>query len=285
MLSTSEIVELEKRLFKYRLKQKLHYVYFSLAILIISGLTYYFYPKIEPFFKDVSMTSATETTSVKQTLDVNITTQPINTMDANVTQPALNNDDNKTEETLLLQLPTITQSSMSKKYSPPPEISKTASGIQEEETNTKLFMRKPSENSQEESFYRNKEDQIDGTLLPPPPLEDIKPKGIIKIETHEINSIQYLKEKFDSTHNIVFALMLAEEYYLNKNYNESNKWALIANNIDAGNEKSWLWFAKSKYKLGHKDDAILALKAYLKNNKSSAVESLLNQITVGEMVN
>jgi len=79
--------------------------------------------------------------------------------------------------------------------------------------------------------------------------------------------------------------MLAEEYYLNKNYNESNKWALIANNIDAGNEKSWLWFAKSKYKLGHKDDAILALKAYLKNNKSSAVESLLNQITVGEMMN
>jgi predicted nucleotidyltransferase len=77
--------------------------------------------------------------------------------------------------------------------------------------------------------------------------------------------------------------MLAEEYYTNKNYSESNKWALIANHIDADNEKSWLWFAKSKVKLGQKEDAIVALKAFLKNNKSQAAQTLLNKINLGEL--
>ena len=84
---------------------------------------------------------------------------------------------------------------------------------------------------------------------------------------------------------ITFAIMLAEEYYTNKNYSECNKWALIANNIDAENEKSWIWFAKSKVKLGQKNDAILALKTYLKSNKSQSIQSLLNQIMVGEPIN
>ena len=192
----------------------------------------------------------------------------------------------KTDETLLLQLPIISNKNNSEKktsYVPEPLEKKASFGIQEEELENKILARK-TQNINEENFYRSKEDKIDTALLPPPLLEEPKQKGIIKIETHEVNSIQYLKEKFEKTHNIVFALMLAEEYYLTKNYNESNKWALIANNVDSENEKSWIWFAKSKLKLGHKEDAILALKAYLKNNKSKAAQSLLNQITLGEVI-
>ena len=59
----------------------------------------------------------------------------------------------------------------------------------------------------------------------------------------------------------------------------------IANNIDTENEKSWILFAKSKVKLGQKNDAILALKTYLKSNKSQSIQSLLNQIMVGEPIN
>ena len=154
---------------------------------------------------------------------------------------------------------------------------------QREELENRILVRKTSKND-EESFYRTKEDKIDTLLLPPPLLEDQKPKGIIKIETQEVNSIKYLKERFEKSHNIIYALMLAEEYYLSKNYQDSNKWSIIANTIDADNEKSWILFAKSKLKLGHKQDAISALEAYLKNNKSKVVQNLLTQIMSGESI-
>lgn len=153
--------------------------------------------------------------------------------------------------------------------------------IKEESIDTKISSRKPV--NTEETFYRSPEEKINTALLPPQ-LEEIKEKSIIKIETHEVNSIQYLKEKFDKTHNIVFALALAEDYYANKNYKESNKWALIANNIDAENEKSWIIFAKTKFKLGQKEDAIRALEAYLKTNKSKSIQSLVHHMSIGENI-
>lgn len=211
-----------------------------------------------------------------------ISTPVPNTTDTNVSKytPERPNKD----QTLYLQLPAIGKNVERKEaYLPEPVEKKKSFGIQEDDLDNKVITRKmPS--IEDETFYRSKEEKIDTALLPPPLLEDPKPKGVIKIETHEVNSIQYLKEKFEKTHNITFALMLAEEYYLAKNYAESNKWALIANNMDSENEKSWLWFAKSKIKLGHKDDAAVALKAYLKNNKSQAAQSLLNQITMGEII-
>ena len=76
---------------------------------------------------------------------------------------------------------------------------------------------------------------------------------------------------------------VAYNVYTTKNYTESSKWALIANQLDPDSEKSWLWFAKSKLKLGQKEDAIVALKAYLKTNKSKAAQTLLNQISLGEI--
>ncbi len=141
----------------------------------------------------------------------------------------------------------------------------------------------PNTLSKDKVLYRSTDETIDTSILAPPPAEDIKPKGVIKIESQEMNSIHYLKDKFEKTNNIIFALMLAEEYYLAQDYTQSNKWALIANQLDADNEKSWLWFAKSKVKLGQKEDAIVALKAYIKNNKSKTAQTLLNQIYLGEI--
>lgn len=292
MLSTVEIVELEKKLARYRLKKRLYYVVF-VALVALSILAAYLVDI--RFFRTMPVTpNPVIGIDANQTLlsampeeDKNKTAAEENTTEAPSSQS--NND------VLLLKLPTIvsnsTASSMAKKtYSPPPaEDFDTptggASGVTETPLNNRLSMRKPTE-SNDNTFYRAKDEQIDGALLPPPlPSEEVKPKGYIKIESHEVNSISYLKDKFDTTHNIIFAIMLAEEYYTNKNYSECNKWALIANNIDAENEKSWIWFAKSKVKLGQKNDAILALKTYLKSNKSQSIQSLLNQIMVGEPIN
>ena len=294
MLSTVEIVELEKKVFQYRLKQRLHYLIIGSSVFLVVLVGLFFYP----FVLDILNSKEKETTTTAliqngtNSTESNLSTVTIqsNVSEANNSTtkytPSTSNSAQKTDETLVLQLPVIGKNSLDKKpsYLPEPVEKKSASGIQEEELDNKVLARKTSNAINDESFYRSKEEKIDTMLLPPPLLEEPKQKGVIKIETHEVNSIQYLKDKFEKTHNITFALMLAEEYYLAKNYNESNKWALIANNVDSENEKSWIWFAKSKIKLGHKEDAALALKAYLKNNKSQAAQSLLNQIAVGEVI-
>ncbi len=108
-----------------------------------------------------------------------------------------------------------------------------------------------------------------------------KPK--IKIEMQDIDSIRYLKSKYRKTHNIIFTLMLCEEFYSQKDYTASLKWSIIANDIDNQSERSWIWFAKSKFRLGKKDDAIRALKAFLRTSASNTAELLLKSIQNGSL--
>lgn len=291
MLSNVDIFELEKKLFRYRLKQKLHYIIFAILALSTSGIVVYYYtyafPSISPKVEAPTVVIDTNLSSIK--IENNITKEAVKEKIASIEIPT---EEKKQEvipqtQTLFLQLPIVKTNNADKKNFNPPVDKDTLDKkhlpeITEDDIENKVLMRKMRTKA-EDTFYRNTEETIESTLLAPPPLEDEKPKGRIKIETQEVNSIVYLKDKFEKTQNIIFALMLAEEYYLSKNYNESNKWALIANSIDSDNEKSWIWFAKSKVKLGQKEDASLALKAYLKNNKSKTIESLLSQIAMGEI--
>ena len=106
-------------------------------------------------------------------------------------------------------------------------------------------------------------------------------KEKILINMKEVDAISYLKERYYATSNIVFSLMLAEEYFEKKKYKETLEWALTANDIDSKNIKSWYWFAKAKVKLNKKSDAIRALKAYLLTNKSQRLSTLLHKIENG----
>lgn len=291
MLSNVDIFELERKLFRYRLKQKLHYIIFAILSLSVGGIIFYYYtytfPNTSLKVEASSVVVDTNLSSVKP--DINITKEEVREKISLIEVPIEEKNQEITHptQTLFLQLPIVKTNNADKKSFNPP-VSKDASDkkylpeITEDDIENKVLMRKMRTKA-EDTFYRNTEETIESTLLAPPPLEDERPKGRIKIETQEVNSIVYLKDKFEKTQNIIFALMLAEEYYLSKNYNESNKWALIANSIDSDNEKSWIWFAKSKVKLGQREDASLALKAYLKNNKSKTIESLLSQIAMGEI--
>lgn len=103
----------------------------------------------------------------------------------------------------------------------------------------------------------------------------------IKMHSSDADTTNYLKEKFDATGNIVFALMVSEEYYHMNNYNDAIRWALTANEIDPKNERSWILFAQSKVKLGYTKEAIMALEEFLKANNSGKIESLLIKIKRG----
>jgi tetratricopeptide (TPR) repeat protein len=103
----------------------------------------------------------------------------------------------------------------------------------------------------------------------------------INMKPTSANTTEYLKEKFDATGNIVFALMLSEEYYHQGQYNDAIRWALTANELDPKNERSWILFAQSKAKLGNTKEAINALEEFLKTNNSGKIESILIKLKRG----
>ncbi len=299
MLSAYEIAELEKKVTTYRFKSQLRYIFFiALFIILLSGLFFlYFYSHTIVSFKNnfFSTTFEKNTTEVLSTVSANEENISLSSSHLSLqTQevlPVINSIQTlsvqqEQPQTLILKSPSVPVGNEPKRNPssieiPSVELVKQDFSQKEPIRSTQDMLLPPS--PKEDLLYRNTEEGIDTSVLAPPHLDEIKPKGMIKIESKEVNSIEYLKNKFEKTSNIIFALMLAEEYYTNKNYTESNKWALIANHIDADNEKSWLWFAKSKVKLGQKEDAIVALKAFLKTNKSQAAQTLLNKINLGEM--
>lgn len=106
-----------------------------------------------------------------------------------------------------------------------------------------------------------------------------KPKSSIDIVSKEIgNETDELKSRFDSTGNVRYAILLAQRYYDNKDYVNAEKWSYTANMIDKNIQESWIIFAKSKYKMGKKNDAIKVLEALNVKHPSKSIESLIVQI-------
>ncbi|MDV2489421.1 CDC27 family protein [Campylobacter fetus] len=101
----------------------------------------------------------------------------------------------------------------------------------------------------------------------------------IKIESQTINmSVESLKSKFDSTNDIKYAILLAEEFYKQNDYENAIKWAFTINSIDENEVKGWVIFAKAKYKIGKKEDALTVLNALQEKNRSASIEELIEQI-------
>ncbi|ABK83370.1 CDC27 family protein [Campylobacter fetus] len=101
----------------------------------------------------------------------------------------------------------------------------------------------------------------------------------IKIESQTIDmSVESLKSKFDSTNDIKYAILLAEEFYKQNDYENAIKWAFTINSIDENEVKGWVIFAKAKYKIGKKEDALTVLNALQEKNRSASIEELIEQI-------
>ncbi len=110
-----------------------------------------------------------------------------------------------------------------------------------------------------------------------------KPKiEITSVETgsHRTHrkSLKQLKKRFYRTNNPKYALQIAQRFYNAKRYKEALKWSLIANEIDEQNPKSWLMFAKTKVKMGKRQDAVNVLQAYLKTYTSEEIRRYLHKI-------
>ncbi|WP_459899156.1 CDC27 family protein [Campylobacter concisus] len=117
--------------------------------------------------------------------------------------------------------------------------------------------------------------------LPNEEIIELEPKAKPKIDiqiSSENNEIFMLKENFNKSKNPEIALKIARKCYQDKRYIDTIKWALSANNLDSSIEESWVMFAKAKYMLKQKDDALRALEEYNKNKNKPEINELINKI-------
>ncbi len=117
--------------------------------------------------------------------------------------------------------------------------------------------------------------------LPNEEIIELEPKAKPKIDiqiSSENNEISMLKENFNKNKNPEIALKIARRCYQDKRYSDTIKWALSANNLDSSIEESWVMFAKAKYMLKQKDDALRALEEYNKNKNKPEINELINKI-------
>ncbi len=98
------------------------------------------------------------------------------------------------------------------------------------------------------------------------------------IDSTSVSGYQDVERRFFESHDIDDALFLAKSYYKNGNYEKSEYWALQTNKLDESKEESLLIFVKSKVKLGHKNEALSILNAYLKQSESQEAKKLLYRI-------
>ena len=147
-------------------------------------------------------------------------------------------------------------------------------------------IKEPENSLKKETKYRN---------APLEPVEDIPilhenivvpdevqaPHKKVELKIKETTSIQAYKDvekRFYQSHDIDDALFLAKGYYKRKAYHKAAYWALETNKINSDIEESWLIFARSKIKLGKKEEAIHILKSYIKASNSPKARALLKRL-------
>ena len=103
------------------------------------------------------------------------------------------------------------------------------------------------------------------------------------VETSSVSAYKDVAKRFKQTHDTDDSLFLARSYYRKGNYKKAEYWSLQTNKINRNIEESWLIFAKSKVKLGRKNEAIDILTKYIKKSNSAEGKSLLNKIKKGTL--
>jgi len=103
------------------------------------------------------------------------------------------------------------------------------------------------------------------------------------IESTSVSAYKDVQRRFEQSHDTDDSLFLAKSYYSQKNYKKAEYWALQTNKVNENIEESWIIFAKSKVKLGRKNQAIHILTNYIKKSNSIEAQNLLNKIKKGTL--
>jgi len=98
------------------------------------------------------------------------------------------------------------------------------------------------------------------------------------VESSSVSAYRDVEKRFYQSHDTDDSLFLAKSYFRKGNYKKSEYWALQTNKVSSNIEESWIIFAKSKVKLGRKNEAIQILNNYVKRSKSRSARNLLYKL-------
>ncbi|DAB32323.1 MAG TPA: hypothetical protein CFH79_04465 [Sulfurospirillum sp. UBA11407] len=295
MFNAEDIILLEKQWLKYKIKTRMKFFLGFIVCFIVILLTFFSYSY---FLKEKTSirTNAPLVNSLTRNHEENRSSEEFNAItlntakdESNTTQANLQENNNKernktTNTSDFVNIIETTTKAIKQEEMTPSYYLKIIPTLKNNDLFTSnvasLSLHIPFE---KQKAVKNQIEEKKSTFIENKQTSTIsKKEANIDISTSEIDTITYLKDKFYTTENIVFAIMLSEEFYNKKNYEESIKWALTANEIDPKNDKTWYWFARNKVKLGQKDDAIKALKAFLSENSSNRLKTLLKEINNGD---
>ena len=110
----------------------------------------------------------------------------------------------------------------------------------------------------------------------------VVPKTISIKRQNTQNDIYEIISRFKKNSNPALSLFVAKKYYELGDYQQAYNYALITNKINKDIESSWIIFTKSLVKLGKREKAISILKKYIKQSHSSAARVLLDEIYAGK---
>ena len=108
-----------------------------------------------------------------------------------------------------------------------------------------------------------------------------KPRKKMHLEIIEMSGASAMKDvknRFSMAPDPDDSLFLARNYYKEKKYSKAAYWALQTNKLNGEIEESWLIFAKSKAKTGHKNEAIRVLSQYVSKSNSTEARKLLYKL-------
>ncbi|WP_295420008.1 CDC27 family protein [Sulfurovum sp.] len=103
------------------------------------------------------------------------------------------------------------------------------------------------------------------------------------IKTTSVSAYKDVEKRFYESHDTDDSLFLARSYYNKGKYKKAEHWAWETNKVNGHIEESWLIFARSKVKLGRKNEAIRVLMSYSKRSGSKKAKNLLLKIKNGAL--
>lgn len=91
-----------------------------------------------------------------------------------------------------------------------------------------------------------------------------------------LNQEQQLLKHYNAVQNFNNAYALAHFYFEQKSYSEVVTWAKEASKYNSRSEKPWILYAKAKFYLGDRAEAIRSLELFLSYINSKEAQELLN---------
>lgn len=257
------IIDLEKRWVRYKIKLYIPHVSILLSLVIIGSVFFIFSNNVKKV-QDIRKEPITVVQIVRKPVAIEILQTPVIIHQPIVTQKQIE---------VLREEPEVIYLTKGIKLSPSLDfMRKMQNSVQPNYKNTNT----PSyENTQKVEVPRVQ-------IVKQEKVAVIRERPTVKKITirrqNTQNDIHDVIARFKKNNNPALSLFVAKKYYELQNYKLAYNYALITNKINKEIESSWIIFSKSLVKIGQKDKAISTLKKYIKQSHSSAAQILLDEI-------